>query len=141
MSSCSNTPSTQDQSPALLADVVILSPEQGATVEVRQTLPLVEVTFSVPLNILESNTSRFWTNNPPFVLGCRKAGVYQYPDEPPPAEDTYNLTRGVMTMEIQTAKVRVKDPGGNNVVMVWVRKANGRWAVSQERGFSTRVIP
>ena len=133
--------SGQAEPQELFAGVRIITPEQDKLVEVRQTLPLVEVTFEVPLRFFWGAAKEFAPVMPQFVLGCREAGVHPPEEQPPADSTTYNRTTGVVTASIQTAKVIAKVPGCENVVIVWVKKADGRWSVSQEVGFPTKVIP
>lgn len=140
MSTSSACQNGQNDPQKLLSGLRIDSPHEGQAVDVRPSTYLIDVTFILPLRILESDPQNLLAANAPFVLGCRKAGVFQYPNKPPNDTSTYNLTRGVMTAEVQSAKVPARDPGGDNTLIVWVRKADGSFEISQEVTIHTRRV-
>lgn len=140
MSTSSDSKSGAGEPRELLSGLRIISPEEDQLVDVQPSTYLIEVTFSLSLRIAETDPVDLLAVNAPFVLGCRKAGVYQYPPTPPNENTIYNLTRDTMTAEVQTAKVPARDPGGQNTLIVWVRKADGTFEISQEVTVRTRRV-
>jgi hypothetical protein len=140
MSTSSDCQSDAEQPQDILSGLRIISPNENQQVDVQPSAYLIEVSFSLQLRILESDSQKRLPVNAPFTVGCRKAGVYQYPAKPPNDTNTYNLTRGVVTAEVQSAKVPARDPGGDNTLIVWVRKADGSFEISQEVNIHTRRV-